>query len=252
MDIETKQYMDRLVETYETADFIKDDPIQFPHRYKNNTDIEIAGFLASIFAYGKREVFIKKLSILFEKMNNQPNEFIKTFSIDNNSLDDFDYRFSVGIDIKQIVLILKALYNSGESLESLFSYGWKNTGTVEGMLKTAIDYFYARITLPVTKGVYHLLPNPAKGSACKRLNMFLRWMVRDGKVDLGIWHFIPKSELLIPLDVHVAKISRKLNLLTRSQNDYKAVQELTKKLKEFDYNDPVKYDFAMFGYGINN
>ena len=185
-------------------------------------------------------------------MNNQPYEFIKTFSIDNNSLDDFDYRFSVGIDIKQIVLILKALYNSGESLESLFSYGWKNTGTVEGMLKTAIDYFYARITLPVTKGFYHLLPNPAKGSACKRLNMFLRWMVRDGKVDLGIWNFMPKSELLIPLDVHVAKISRSLNLLTRSQNDYKAVQELTKKLKEFDYNDPVKYDFAMFGYGVNN
>ena len=96
------------------------------------------------------------------------------------------------------------------------------------------------------------MPNPAKGSACKRLNMFLRWMVRDGKVDLGIWNFMPKSELLIPLDVHVAKISRSLNLLTRSQNDYKAVQELTKKLKEFDYNDPVKYDFAMFGYGVNN
>lgn len=252
MDINTKQYMDMLVETYETTDFIKDDPIQFPHRYKNKADIEIAGFLASIFAYGKREVFIKKLNILFEKMNNQPYEYIKTFNIDNNSLDDFDYRFSIGIDIKQIVLILHSLYSSGESLETLFEYGWKNTGTVAGMLQTAVDYFYARVTLPVTKGFYHLLPNPAKKSACKRLNMYLRWMIRDGEVDLGIWNFMPKSELLIPLDVHVAKISRKLTLLTRSQNDYNAVIELTENLKEFDSNDPVKYDFAMFGYGVNN
>ena len=158
MDINTKQYMDMLVETYETTDFIKDDPIQFPHRYKNKADIEIAGFLASIFAYGKREVFIKKLNILFEKMNNQPYEYIKTFNIDNNSLDDFDYRFSIGVDIKQIVLILHSLYSSGESLETLFEYGWKNTGTVAGMLQTAVDYFYARVTLPVTKGFYHLLP----------------------------------------------------------------------------------------------
>ena len=252
MDIQTKQYMDRLVETFETSDFIEDDPIQFPHRYKDKINIEMAGFIASVFAYGKREVFIKKLNILFEKMNNNPYQFIMKYNEDNQILDDFDYRFSVGVDIKQIVLILKNLYSTGESLESLFKYGWNSTFTVEGMLKTAVDYFYSRVTLPVTKGFYHLLPDPSKKSACKRLNMFLRWMIRDGKVDLGIWSFMPKSELLIPLDVHVAKISRKLHLLNRSQNDYKAVHELTQKLKEFDCEDPVKYDFAMFGYGVNN
>ncbi len=252
MDLQTKEYLDLLVQTYETKDFIKDDPVQFPHRFQNKNDIEIAAFLASIFAYGKREVFIEKLNKLFEKMGNKPYEFVASFNSNNHILDDFDYRFSIGIDIVQIVLILKALYTSNETLESLFAYGWKNTKTVQGTLQTVVDYFYSRVTLPVTKGFYHLLPNPAKKSACKRLNMFLRWMVRDGEVDLGLWKFMPKSELLIPLDVHVAKISRSLGLLERSQNDYTAVLELMHNLKEFDSNDPVKYDFAMFGYGVNN
>ena len=252
MDLKTKEYLDTLVETYETKDFIKDDPVQFPHRFKDKKDIEIAGFLASIFAYGKREVFISKLNTLFEIMNNAPYKFVMAFDESNHALDNFDYRFSVGIDLVQIMLILKTLYTEKESLESLFAYGWQEHKTVEGMLQTAVDYFYARVTLPVTKGFYHLLPNPKKKSACKRLNMYLRWMIRNGEVDLGIWNFMPKSELMIPLDVHVAKISRKLGLLQRKQNDYASVVELMKNLKEFDPNDPVKYDFAMFGYGVNN
>lgn len=248
----TKLYLDELVNTYETKDFIKDDPVQFPHRFKDKKDIEIAAFLASIFAYGKREVFISKLNILFERMNNKPYEFVCGFNENNHILDDFDYRFSVGVDIVQIVLILKDLYKSGETLETLFAYGWSTTKSVQGMLQVVVDYFYSRTTLLVTKGFYHLLPNPSKKSACKRLNMLLRWLVRDGAVDLGIWKFMPKSELLIPLDVHVAKISRRLGILERSQNDYGAVIELMEKLKEFDSVDPVKYDFAMFGYGVNN
>lgn len=247
-----KNYLDTLVKTYETIDFIKDDPIQFPHSFKDKKDIEISAFLASIFAYGKREAFIEKLNILFNRLNQKPYEFILYFDEKNTILNDFNYRFSVGIDIVQIILILKMLYKSGESLESLFQYGWETTNTIQGMLQIVVDYFYTRVTMPVTKGFYHLLPNPAKKSACKRLNMFLRWMVRDGEVDLGIWKFMPKSELLIPLDVHVAKISRNLGILERKQNDYEAVIELTNKLKEFDSYDPVRYDFAMFGYGVNN
>lgn len=248
----TKSYLEELVKSYETKDFIQNDPIQFPHRYKEKEDIEIAAFLSAIFAYGKRDVFVAKLNILFKKMKDSPLDFIKSFSIENHSLDNFNYRFSVGIDLVQILLILKELYTSGESLESLFKYGWQKNNNIKDMLICVIDYFYSRVTLDVTKGFYHLLPNPAKGSACKRLNMFLRWMIRNGEVDLGVWDFIPKSELLIPLDVHVAKISRKLGLLTRSQNDNKAVIELMENLKKFDSNDPAKYDFAMFGYGINN
>ncbi len=248
----SKEYLDNLVKTYENPDFIKDDPVQFMHRFKDKKDIEIAAFIASVFAYGKREAFISKLNTLFKLMDNKPYRFIISFSENSTAVDDFDYRFSVGIDLKQILLILKDLYSNGNSLESLFSHGWAQHGDVAGMLTEVVDYFYSRVTLPVTRGFYHLLPDPSKKSACKRLNMFLRWMVRKSAVDFGIWDFMPASELLIPLDVHVAKISRGLGLLKRKQNDFAAVKELTDKLKEFDPSDPVKYDFAMFGYGVNN
>lgn len=248
----TKLYMDELVEKYETPDFIPNDPIQFPHRFSKKEDIEIAGFIASIFAYGKREVFIKKLNTLFEKMGNQPHSFVLDFSKDNKCLDDFDYRFSVGIDIVQILLILKDLYNSGENLETLFAHGYNATGDAKGALQGVVDYFYSKQELEITKGFYHLLPNPSKNSACKRLHMLLRWFVREGCVDMGIWKFMDKSELMIPLDVHVARVSRNLGILSRKQNDYTAVCELMESLRKYDPKDPVKYDFAMFGYGVNN
>ncbi len=249
MNKDIKSYLDELVLKYETPDFIKDDPIQFMHSLTKKEDVEIAGFLASIFAYGKREVFIKKLNILFQKMNKEPLRFVLDFCANNKCLNDFDYRFSSGVDIVQIMLILKELYESGKDLESLFASGYD--GNIQNSLQGVVDYFYSRVSLPVTPGFYHLLPNPSKGSACKRLNMLLRWMVRDGCVDLGIWNFIDKSELLIPLDVHVARVSRNLGILKRNQNDFKAVIELTNVLKTFDPKDPVKYDFAMFGYGVN-
>ncbi len=250
--MDTKLYLDELVKTYETKDFIKDDPIQFPHRFKEKKDIEIAAFLSSIFAYGKREVFVSKLNILFERMQNEPFNFLLDFNEKEGLFDDFDYRFSRGIDLVQVLLILKSLYAQNESLESLYKYGWEGSKTIKGMLQTAVDYFYSRVTMDVTNGFFHLLPNPSKGSACKRLNMLLRWLVRDGEVDLGIWDFLPKSELLIPLDVHVAKVSRSLGLLKRKQNDYASVVELMAFLKSYDKEDPAKYDFAMFGYGVNS
>ena len=120
------------------------------------------------------------------------------------------------------------------------------------MFQTVVDYFYARTNLEITSGFYHLLPNPNKNSAMKRMCMFLRWMVRKSDVDFGIWNFIPTSELLIPLDVHVARLSRELKLLTRKNNDFSAVLELMEKLKNFDKNDPVKYDFAMFAFGVQS
>jgi len=250
--LNTLTYLDELTQKYETKDFIKNDPVQFPHRFKRKEDIEIAGFIASLFAYGKREVFIQKLNNIFENMNNEPYEFVINFDKNNTKLDNCDYRFSKGIDLKQIILILKELYKNNDSLETLFLDGWNKNQTINGMFQVVTDYFYARTTLNITQGYYHLLPNPNKGSACKRLNMFLRWMIRDGSVDLGTWTFLPKSELIIPLDTHVARISRNLNLIKRQQNDWKTAKELTEKLKEFCPSDPVKYDFAMFGYGVNN
>lgn len=251
-DTKLKILLDKYVEEYETKDFIPADPVQFVHRFENKEDIEIAGFIASMFAYGKREAFIEKLNHIFSLMDNKPLEFVKNFGKKRDLITDCDYRFSKTIDLVEVLRILNILYSENETLESLFKYGYEQSGTIKGMLKISTDYFYSRVSNEATQGFYHLLPNPDKNSALKRMNMMLRWFVRDGVVDRGIWKFIDKSELLIPLDVHVSKISRKLGLLTRANNDFKTVQELTNTLKTFDNSDPVKYDFALFGYGVNN
>lgn len=242
-----KQQLDELVLKYETKDFIKDDPIQFPHRFKEVKDIELAGFIASVFAFGNRKVFIRKLNELFTLFQNEPKNFIENF--ERKSLKGFNYRFAKEEDVEEIFLVLKKLYSSNSSLEELFRYGYE-TKDFHQMLKVVTDYFYSN--MENTFGAKYLIPDANKNGAMKRVNMFLRWLIRDGEVDLGIWKFIDKSELLIPLDTHVARISREMNLLKRNSNDFKAVNELTNELKTFDKNDPVKYDFAMFGYGIDN
>ncbi len=249
----TKQNLDELAKKYETKEFIKDDPIQFPHLFKSNEDIEIAGFLASMFAYGSRKAFIPKLAELFKIMNMKPYEYIINFDIKNKDLDNFDYRFSKGCDIKEIILILQKLYKRENSnLEKLFLYGWETHKSIKGMLFTVSDYFYANAKNKVTKGFYHLIPDAHKSSALKRMNMFLRWMIRKSDVDLGLWTFLPSSELIIPLDVHVGRLSVETGLIKKSNGDFKTAIEITNALKEFDPIDPVKYDFALFGYGVNN
>lgn len=248
-----KTQLDKYTEEYETVDFIKDDPVQFIHRFKNKDDIEIAGFIASMFAYGKREVFIEKLNYIFSLMNNKPAEYIRNFDYKNNNIINCDYRFSKDCDLIQILKILHELYvKDGKTLGDLFEYAYNQKKDIWHMFQVVIDYFYSRVDLTVTKGFYHLLPNPEKKSALKRMNMMLRWFVRKSPVDIGIWTFIPKSELLIPLDTHVAKISRLLGLLKRKDNGYESVMEITKNLKQYDSKDPIKYDFALFGYGVNN
>lgn len=241
-----KSQLDAFVETYEVKDFIKEDPIQFCHRFKDVEDIEIAGFIASMFAFGNRKVFIKKLEELFIIFENEPKNFIINF--DGKNLNGFNYRFAKEPDIISVLTVLKKLYKEGSSLQNLFKYGFDKRNTDE-MFKVVTDYFYANIIN--SRGAKYLIPCAYKKGAMKRMNMFLRWMVRHGEVDLGIWKFIKKNELLIPLDVHVARVSRSLGLLNRASNDFKAVIELTKALKFFDKDDPVKYDFALFGFGIN-
>lgn len=236
-----KSILDELVARYETADFIKDDPIQFPHRYSKKEDVEIAAFLASLLAYGKRELFIKKLDFIFSFMDKGPYDFVLNFEAKENCLDNFVYRFVKDSDLKCLFRSLNKLYSEGSSLEHLFAGGTQK----------AADYFYDNADCSAGFGFYHLIPNPKKGGALKRFNMFLRWMARKGPVDLGIWTSLPPSELFIPLDVHVGNISRSLGLLKRSANDFKSVSELTEKLREFDAGDPIKYDFALFGAGID-
>lgn len=247
-----KEELDKYLEQYETKEFIKEDPIQFIHSYKTTKDAEIAGFIASMFSYGKREVFIEKLNYIFNLMENKPYEYIKSFDYKDNNIKNCDYRFSKDCDLIQILEILNKLYTENESLETLFEYNYKRKQDVWDMFQGVTDYFYARKEHETTRGFYHLLPNPAKNSALKRLNMLMRWFIRKSNVDIGIWDFMPKSELLIPLDTHVARISRKLGILTRKDNGRESVMEITQNLRKFDPEDPVKYDFAIFSYGINH
>lgn len=241
----TKTELDELAAKYENTDFIKDDPVQFIHRYKDKKDIELAGFIASLLAYGSRKQFIKKLDDLFTNVaQNEPLNFIQNF--DFKLIGDFNYRFGKPNDFISIFKILKKLYNESDGLEELFSYGYNNGK----MFETVVDYFYSRAAKNVGQGFYHMIPNPRNGGAMKRLCMYLRWMIRKSCVDVGIWNFMSASELLIPLDVHVGRVSREMGLLTRGANDFKSVIELTNKLKEFCPQDPIKYDFAMFAYGI--
>lgn len=242
----TKENIDCLAEKFENEDFIWNDPVQFPHRFSKKEDIEIAGFIASLVAYGKRELFIKKLNSLFELAQNEPLNFILNF--ESKILGDFNYRFGKNEDFAEIFNIMKNLYAKDGGLEELFKHGYQ-----EGKIfQTVCDYFYSRVKNNVGQGFYFMIPNPSKGGAMKRMSMFLRWMVRKPPVDFGIWKFMPASDLYVPLDVHVARISREMGLLSRNSNDFKAVVELTENLKHFDPQDPVKYDFAMFGYGVSS
>ena len=242
----TKIQLDELVRVYETEDFIKDDPVQFIHRFKNRKDIEISGFIASLLAYGSRKQFIKKLDELMICAQNEPLNFILNF--EPEIIGNFNYRFGKPCDFVSIFKILKELYSTSDGLEELFSDGYKK----EKMFETVVDYFYSRADKTVGQGFYHMIPNPRNGGAMKRMCMYLRWMVRKGPVDAGIWKFMKPSELYMPLDVHVARVSRQMGLLTRNSNDFKAVVELTENLRKFCPEDPVKYDFAIFGYGVNN
>ena len=245
----SKEKLDKLVVKYETPEFIKDDPIQFIHRGKSNKDRELAGFIASLFAYGNRKMFIRTLDEIFNKSDNDIANYITNG--DFNNLKGIGYRFSKDYDIIPMFNILHKLYTESGGLEELFAYSFTPRGEkYDHFLEKVTDYFYALAPKNAGQGFYHMIPNPKKGGAMKRMNMFLRWMVRKSSVDIGIWHFMKPADLLIPLDVHVARQSREMGLLTRKSNDYEAVRELTNRLKEFCPEDPIKYDFAMFAFGV--
>ena len=239
----TKLELDELVTKYETKDFIKDDPVQFVHMFNRKKDIEIAGFISSLLAYGNRKQFIKKLNELFAIAQFEPLNFIQNF--EPKMIENFNYRFGKPHDFVEIFSIMKELYNSSDGLEELFEYGYRQ----DKIFDNVVDYFYSRAGTGAGQGFYHMIPDPKNGGAMKRMCMFLRWMVRKSSVDVGIWKFMNPSELFIPLDVHVARISRQMGLLTRKSNDFKAVVELTNNLKKYSPDDPVKYDlqFSVMG-----
>ena len=224
----TKEKLDKLVEKYETREFFYDDPIGIPNKFSDKKDKEIAGFIASLVAYGRREIFIKKLNQLFGIAQNEPYNFIMNF--EPKILGDFNYRFGKPEDFSQIFEIIKLLYKQDGGLEELFKYGYQNS-VEKNMFIPVTDYFYSRAKDKEALGFKFMIPDARKGSAMKRMCMYLRWMVRKGEVDFGIWDFMPTSDLFMPLDTHVARISREIGLLKRNANDFKAVLELTENLK---------------------
>lgn len=243
---ELKDFLDKKAEQYNSPNFIETDPIQIPHQFTNKEDIEIIGLLVSTIAWGNRTSIIKSGKKILEIMQYQPYEFIKNYSEELAKDLKFVHRTFNAQDLDFFFRSLHNIYSKG-SLEDCFVQSNLSFGA-QGRIISFRNTFLE--TMHDLRSEKHI-SDPRKNSAAKRLNMFLRWMVRkDNKgVDFGIWDSISMSELNIPLDVHTANIGRKLGLITRTQNDGKTLNEIMDVLREFDPNDPAKYDFALFGIG---
>ena len=244
---ELKDLLEHKFILYNTKNFISEDPISIPYLYNQKEDIEIVSFLISIISWGNRKSIIKSGNKLKEILGSSPIDFIMRFKERDFKKIDFVHRTFNKYDLIYFLKSLKNIYENHDGLETVFS---KNLND-EFMYNNIINFRNIFFSSNHEKRIEKHISNPKKNSACKRINMFLRWMVRnDGVVDFGIWKKIKPSMLSCPLDVHTANIGRKLNLISRKQNDLKTVIELDKKLRLFDKNDPVKYDYALFGMGV--
>ena len=262
-----KEILDRNLSRYNREEFIEFDPVQIPHRFSKKEDIEIAGFLAATIAWGQRKSIINNALKLMNLMDFSPLEFLQNEVPDYNNLTaetdlfslsgssswqsfrGFCHRTFNSEDCLYFLLSLKRIYAERGGLEEVFTQGFEDDKTIF----SAIRYFRKEfLSLPHLHRVEKHIPNVDKKSAAKRINMFLRWMVRkdDLSVDFGLWKKIPASALMLPLDVHSGNISRQLGLLKSDKNDWAAVCEVTNRLRELDPEDPVKYDFALFGAGV--
>ena len=240
------------VAEYNRPEFIAADPISIPHRFSKKQDREIMGFWAAMLAWGQRKTIINKANELAELMDGSPHDFILNHQEeDRRRFLDFKHRTFQATDTLYFLEFFQQYYQQHESLEDAFVQHHSPTAlNTEAALVGFQRLFFDHPDAPERTRKH--IPTPLRGSTCKRLNMFLRWMVRkdDQGVDFGIWNRISPSQLLIPLDVHVDRVARRFNLLTRKQTDWQAVLELTEALRVFDPDDPVKYDFALFGIGV--
>jgi uncharacterized protein (TIGR02757 family) len=245
---ELKEFLDEKATLYEKPDFIPLDPIQIPHRFSVKEDIEIAGFLAATISWGNRKSIIKSANRLIAITGNSPYDFIMSYKPDDaHLLEGFVHRTFNATDLETFIRALQNIYTNHQGLEQVFSIHIKDKS-----LQTAIGTFKkVFFEIPHQGRTQKHVSDPLKNSAAKRINMFLRWMVRDASagVDLGVWESIPASVLSCPLDVHTSNVARKLRLLSRKQNDAKTLLELDTSLRKMDAIDPVKYDFALFGLG---
>ncbi len=246
-----KKFLEEKVHFYNRPSFITNDPICIPHLFTKKEDIEIAGFLSATLAWGQRVTIINKSRELMKRMDNSPFGFVSQASgKEINSLADFVHRTFLGDDCIYFIHALQQIYTTNGGLETVFNVGFAENKTIKNSISHFRKVFFSFEHLHRTR---KHVPDPMKGSASKRINMYLRWMVRNDKngVDFGIWKNISPSYLMCPLDLHSGKIARRYGLLNRKQDDWQAVEELTDHLRTFDPADPVKYDFALFGMGVN-
>ena len=235
---------------YNHPDFIATDPIQIPHRFEKKEDIEISGFLTAVIAWGQRVTIINNATRLMEMMDNSPHDFILNHTEkDLIPFETFVHRTFNGDDCLAFIAALKRFYRDLGGLEMVMANSFSDDKRNPGSGWTTFKSTFFEI--PHLKRTEKHLPDPSKGSAAKRMNMYLRWMIRKDNrgVDFGIWNQMSPSQLYLPLDVHTARVARKLNLLKRKQDDWKAVLELNNQLKRFDREDPVRFDFGLFGLG---
>jgi len=262
--MDLKEFLDRKAEEYNQPSFILNDPVSIPHQFSKRQDIEIAGFFAAIFSWGNRTTIIRKSRELMQLMDNAPHQFVLQHADkDLKRMLDFKHRTFNATDLLYFIAFFKQHYTHFDSLEDAFLHSpGPNGKPIAGKAsdqpglaaRTALaafhSYFFSLEDVPARTTKH--ISTPERNSGCKRLNMFLRWMVRqdDKGVDFGIWQRIPPSALICPLDVHVARVARRLGLLNRTQTDWQAAVELTDYLLGLDEKDPVKYDFALFGLGV--
>ncbi|MFZ1330361.1 MAG: TIGR02757 family protein [Chitinophagaceae bacterium] len=242
------KFLNDKVELYNQPSFIKHDPISIPHLFSKKQDIEIAGFFAAIFAWGNRTTIIQKSKELMQLMDNAPYDFcLHHTPAQLIKLSEFKHRTFNTTDLLYFIEFFKQHYSKYKSLETAFTM---HGGSVEKILTGFHQYFFSLEHVPARTKKH--IATPERNSSCKRLNMYLRWMVRqDNKgVDFGIWKSISPSQLICPIDLHVARVARRFNILQRKQTDWQAALELSEYLRTLDPADPVKYDFALFGLGV--
>ncbi len=246
------EFLETKADQYNQPGFIVDDPISIPHLFRKKQDVEIAGFFAAVLAWGQRGTIIRKTRELLAIMDNDPHAFVLGHSgSDLKPFLDFRHRTFNPTDALYFIAFLRHFYQKSDSLESAF-VPEKNATTVESGLVGFHETFFSLPDFPARTRKH--IATPARGSTCKRLNMYLRWMVRsDNKgVDFGLWKTIRPAQLICPFDLHVDRVSRKLGLIRRKQTDWLTALELTDALRKFDPVDPAKYDFALFGAGVHD
>lgn len=245
--IALKRFLNKQVKLINKPDFIQDDPISIPKAYTHKQDIEIVAFWTSMLAWGQRVTIINKSKELFALMDNAPHDFILNHKeTDRAKFSDFKHRTFQYTDTLYFLDFLQRYYKKNDSLEEAFMQHTDMKGNLIAFHNLFFDAEHA------PQRTRKHIASPERKSTCKRLNMFLRWMVRndEASVDFGLWKSLKPAQLMIPLDVHVERVARQLGLLTRKQRDWTAVEELTDNLRQLDAKDPVKYDFALFGMGV--